>query len=133
MEHITRETVLDADPADVWEAVTEQLGDWFGAEVSGELGPGEPLRFRSPDGTERRAVVERVDPPRELVFRWLDDPSRVAITIEDTPDGSIVRVVERRIEAAVSPVPSIGFRMERSDSPKRMERSDSLKKSLARA
>jgi uncharacterized protein YndB with AHSA1/START domain len=89
MEHITRETVLDADPSDVWEAVTEQLEEWTGG---------------------RRAVVERIREPRELVFRFLDDPSRVTITIEPTPDGSVVRVVEQRIEAAVSPVPTIGFK-----------------------
>jgi uncharacterized protein YndB with AHSA1/START domain len=116
MDDVARETFLDAEPHEVWEAVTEpkRLGDWFGAEVEGDVAPGEVLRFTSPDGTERRAVVERAEPERALVFRWLptdEDPSsRVAITIVEVPDGSVLRVVETRIEAAVSPTPRIGFR-----------------------
>lgn len=116
MDDVAREAYLDADPAEVWEAVTEpeRLGDWFGAAVEGDVAQGEVLRFTAPDGTERRAVVERADPQRALVFRWLptdDDPSsRVAITIVEVPDGTVLRVVETRIEAAVSPSPRIGFR-----------------------
>lgn len=116
MEDVAREVFVDAEPAEVWEALTEpeRLGDWFGAHVEGDVTPGELLRFGSPDGVERRAVVERAEPRRALVFRWLptdDDPSsRVAITITEVPDGSVVRVVETRIEAAVSPSPRIGFR-----------------------
>jgi uncharacterized protein YndB with AHSA1/START domain len=116
MEDVARETILDAGAAEVWEELTdpERLGEWFGADVDGRVAQGEPLRFSWPDGTERRAVVERSDRERELVFRWLpadDDPSsRVAITIEEVPDGTALRVVETRIEAAVSPSPRIGFR-----------------------
>lgn len=116
MESVTREVFLDADPAEVWEAVTspEQLADWFGASPEGEMAPGELVRFTSPGGVERRAVIERVDEPRELIFRWLptadEPPSRVDITIEGTDDGSVLRVVERLFEAAVTPVPQIGFK-----------------------
>lgn len=116
MESVSREVFLDAEPADVWDAVTspEQLAGWFGAQPDGEIAPGELVRFRSPDGTERRAVIERMDEPRELTFRWLptadEPPSRVDITIDGTEQGSILRVVEWRFEAAVSPVPEIGFR-----------------------
>lgn len=116
MEDVVRETFLDADPAEVWEAVTEpeRLGDWFGADVEGDVVEGEVLRFTSPDGAERRAVVERAEREKALVFRWLptdEDPSsRVAITIVEVPDGTVLRVVETRIEAAVSPSPRIGFR-----------------------
>lgn len=116
MEDVARETFLDADPAEVWEALTkpERLGEWFGAEVEGDVAEGEILRFALPDGTERRAMVERTDPEHALVFRWLpteqESPSRVAITIVEVPDGALLRVVETRIEAAVSPLPRIGFR-----------------------
>ena len=116
MEDVAREVFLDAEPAEVWEALTEpdQLGEWFGAEVSGDVREGELVRFTSPDGTQKRAIVERAEPERALVFRWLptrdDESSRVAITIHEAPDGSIVRVTETRIESAVSPEPRIGFR-----------------------
>lgn len=118
MNDVIREIDLDAYPAEVWEAVTspDQLAEWFAADVEGEVVPGEVLRFTAPDGTERRALVERVDEPRELIFRWLpgstdeEPPSRVDITINETEDGSVLRVVERRIEAAVTPVQQIGFK-----------------------
>ena len=116
MESVVREVFLDAEPSEVWEAVTdpEHLADWFGAEPDGQIAPGELVRFRTPDGDERRAVIERMDEPRELTFRWLptadEPPSRVDITIDETDDGSVLRVVEWRFEAAVTPVPQIGFR-----------------------
>jgi uncharacterized protein YndB with AHSA1/START domain len=112
---IEREIVLPASQKDVWEEVIDpsRLGEWFGAEVDGELSEGELVRFTTPEG-ERRAVVERVEPPRRLVFRWLptlDEPaSRVEIVIDEAPDGSVVHVVERRISPAVTPQPEIGFR-----------------------
>lgn len=109
MESITREIVVDATVGEVWDAVstTEQLSDWFGELVEGAIEPGEVVRV----GKGRRALVERVDPPHRLVFRWLDDaPSRVEIDIDEVAGGSRVRVVERRIESAVSPTPRYGFR-----------------------
>jgi uncharacterized protein YndB with AHSA1/START domain len=116
MEDVQREVFLDADPDDVWEAVTspEQLADWFGTDMDGDIAPGEIVRFTQPDGSQRRALIERVDQPRELVFRWLpsatEPPSRVDITIDEAQDGSVLRVVERRFEAAVTPAPQIGFK-----------------------
>jgi uncharacterized protein YndB with AHSA1/START domain len=124
MSDVEREVVVPAPVDEVWSALTdpEQLGEWFGAEVEGELGPGDVTTFHFPDGTERRAVVEQMDPPRRLDFRWLPyerdadgvvrerQSSRVEIECDDLEDATIVRVVERRVEAAVSPFPTIGFR-----------------------
>jgi uncharacterized protein YndB with AHSA1/START domain len=116
MEDVTREVVLDADPSDVWDAVTapDQLAEWFGADVDGVLAPGEVVRFTSPDGTVRRALIERMDEPRELAFRWLpsatEPPSRVDITICPLGDGSVLRVTEWRFEASISAEPRIGFK-----------------------
>ncbi|MGH2758851.1 MAG: SRPBCC domain-containing protein [Actinomycetota bacterium] len=114
MTDVEREIVLPASPNDVWEELTdpERLGEWFGADVDGDVAEGELVRFTTSDG-ERRAVVERADPPHRLTFRWLptidEPPSRVEIVIDEASDGSVVRVVERRIAAAVSPEPEIGF------------------------
>ncbi len=117
MDDVVREIFLEeVDPVDVWAAVVspDQLAGWFGAEIEGDIAVGEVVRFTSPDGSQRRALVERVDEPRELVFRWLptadEPPSRVGITIDEVTDGSVLRVVERRFEAAVTPVPRIGFK-----------------------
>jgi uncharacterized protein YndB with AHSA1/START domain len=111
MDDVTREVVLDVPPDEVWEAVVspDQLADWFGADVDGELAAGEVVRFTSPDGTVRRALIERKDEPRELRWRWLpsatEPPSRVDITIDPCGDGSVLRVTEWRFEARVE-----GFR-----------------------
>lgn len=111
MSDVEREVVLPASPDEVWAELIDpdRLGEWFGADVEGDVAEGELLHLN-----DRRAVVERVDAPRRLIFRWLptiDEPaSRVEIVIDEIPDGSIVRVVERRIATAVSPEQEIGFR-----------------------
>jgi uncharacterized protein YndB with AHSA1/START domain len=110
MDDVTREVVLDAPPDEVWEAVTspDQLGEWFG-EPDGAVAPGEVVRFTTPDGAVRRALIERMDEPHQLAFRWLpsaaEPPSRVDITIDPCGDGSVLRVTEWRFEARVE-----GFR-----------------------
>jgi uncharacterized protein YndB with AHSA1/START domain len=112
MESVVREVVVDGTPADVWDAVTD-LGEWFGADVDGEIEPGELVRFSWPGLPDRRAIIERVAEPRELIFRWLPGalpPSRVEITIDECENGSVVRVTEQRFDAAVTPNPEIGFR-----------------------
>lgn len=116
MTDVEREILLPDPASDVWEAITDpgSLGDWFGAALDGELVPGEVARFRWPDGAERRALVETVAAPRRLAFRWLPDEdgsvSRVEIEIDETQDGTRVRVTETKMEAAVSPSQRIGFR-----------------------
>ena len=115
-DDVVREIELDAEPADVWEAVAnpDRLSEWFGADVDGPIYPGEIATFTWPDGTKRRALVEKLAPPHVVVFRWLptldEPPSRVEITIDETEAGSLVRVHETRIESAVTPVPQIGFK-----------------------
>jgi uncharacterized protein YndB with AHSA1/START domain len=104
MESVERDILLPAPPDEAWRLVCD-LGDWFASDITGEIALGEVVRT---DG--RRAVVERVDPPHRLTFRYLgEDPSRVDITLEGTPDGTLVRVTETRIEPAVTPKPEIGF------------------------
>jgi uncharacterized protein YndB with AHSA1/START domain len=109
MDDVTREVELDADPQDVWDLVTSSLPDWFDAEIDRDLAPGEVVRFTSPDGTVRRALIERMDEPREIAFRWLpspdEPPSHVDITIDPTDGGSIIRVTEKRFAQA-----RIGFK-----------------------
>jgi uncharacterized protein YndB with AHSA1/START domain len=111
---IEREVVLPAPPDEVWDVVTEHMDDWFGAEPTGDLSPGEVAHFVAPDGTERRALTETMEPPRRLAFRWLPEEgrsgSRVEIEIDEVEDGSRLRITETLVDAAVDPVPHIGFR-----------------------
>jgi hypothetical protein len=105
VESVEREITLSAAPDEAWDRVID-LGDWFATEVSGEIALGEVVRI---DG--RRAVVERLDEPKRLTFRWLGpDPSRVDITLEELPNETLIRVTETRIEPAVTPTQEIGFK-----------------------
>lgn len=109
MDAIEREVVVPAPPAEVWPALTssEKMSAWFGADADIEIHPGGRGVFRWPDGTERHAVVEEVQPERKLGFRWLPfertadgaivavPSTRVEITLDEVPDGTRVRVVEQ--------------------------------------
>jgi hypothetical protein len=84
MDEVIKETVVEGEPEDVFETVLEQLEEW---------------------SADRPSVIESVDPPREVVFWWMDDPSRVDITVEPADGGSLVRIVEKR--AAFSALASV--------------------------
>jgi len=109
MDAVERAITLPATPREVWPALTEprELSVWFGAAVDLDVRPGGRGVFRWPDGTERPAVVEAVEPERRLCFRWLPfqrtagggttalPATRVEITLDAVPGGTRVRVVER--------------------------------------
>lgn len=123
MSDVEREVLLPASPDEVWESLADpkRLSEWFGAGVDGTVSPGEVLTFTSPDGTQRRAVVEFAEPGRRLVFRYLPferrpggrsrrtQPSRVAINIEPFDGESVIRITETRVGSAGTPRPPIGF------------------------
>ena len=95
------EIVVEAPVEEAWAAITDrnELSVWFGAEV--ELDP-EPLSkatFHFPDGSERFAIVEEVEPPRRLAWRWWpagdrSAATRVAIELEPVDEETRVTVVE---------------------------------------
>ncbi len=102
-----REVSIAAPPADVWEALADPavLSAWFGADAELEPRTGAPLRFRFPDGSERRGLVEDVEPGRRLTWRWRElhgagldlvvgPPSTVTIELEPEGDGTRVRATE---------------------------------------
>jgi uncharacterized protein YndB with AHSA1/START domain len=71
-DKVTRHVRIAATPEAVWDALTDprELAAWFGAD--GVIDPrlGGAVRFRWPDGAERRGLVIELDPPRRLAFRW---------------------------------------------------------------
>jgi uncharacterized protein YndB with AHSA1/START domain len=69
---VSRQVTIDATPEAVWGALTDpqQLAAWFDADTAIDPRPGGAVRFRWPDGTERRGLVIELDPPRRLAFRW---------------------------------------------------------------
>jgi uncharacterized protein YndB with AHSA1/START domain len=103
---VRREVVLPTDPERAWSAVTREMTAWFGAEVDIDLHPGGRVTFRWPDGWERGAVLEHVEAPRTLVFRWLPfernllggmrpaGTGRVELLLEEAEGGTRLSVTE---------------------------------------
>jgi uncharacterized protein YndB with AHSA1/START domain len=88
---VTRELVLPAPPAEVWEALTDpdRLEEWFANDVELDPEPGGEGVFRWED----------VEAGRRFSVRWSDEESpgeetHVAFTLEEVPEGTRVTVTE---------------------------------------
>jgi uncharacterized protein YndB with AHSA1/START domain len=100
---VTRSVLIPAAAEDVWDALVDpsRLEDWFADEVDdggtgGLVRDGEVV-FRWDDGCERFGVVEEVDGPRRLAFRWAEaggEETEVAFELAEEGAGTRVTVVE---------------------------------------
>lgn len=103
-ETVTTERDLDADPADVWEAISEpeQLGQWLDADVDVDITEGSEGTIRFGEEAEPSIVlIETVDEGKRLIFRWattVEAPTEVSIEIKPISTGTRIRVVERTIQ-----------------------------------
>jgi uncharacterized protein YndB with AHSA1/START domain len=103
---VERETILEAEPERVWEALTDEelLSDWFAERARIDPWEGGEVEFDCDDG-ERRGTVQRVEEERELAFTWSRDgegESLVTFTIEPVEYGTRLVVVERALGAPVA-------------------------------
>jgi uncharacterized protein YndB with AHSA1/START domain len=98
-ERVTRSVELDAAPAEVWDALTEDalLGEWLADEVELEAEPGGEIVCRYADGEERRGEVELVEEAERLAWSWRRDgggPSRVELVLDAVADRSRLTIIE---------------------------------------
>jgi uncharacterized protein YndB with AHSA1/START domain len=126
-DRIEKVVTLKAPQERVWSAISDssQFGRWFGAEVDGAFEPGARLAARilptevDPEvakmqepyvGMEFEIVVEEVEPPRALSFRWhpgasdteevKDDPmTLVRFELEPAPGGTRLTITETGFDA----------------------------------
>lgn len=100
---VVRSIALTADPAQVWEALTDpdQLPAWLGAPLRWELRPGGALRVEVDGQGERSGEVDEVVPSRRLRFRWWPsdgdgrtDASTVTYELVPVPAGTRLVVTE---------------------------------------
>src|SRR5436190_8944337 len=95
---VERETLIEATPEEVWEALTDEdrLEEWLAPDV--ELDPHEGGEIAVRDGDdERHGTVETVEEGERFAFTWSrpgEGESFVEFTIEALPGGSRVTVVE---------------------------------------
>ena len=98
---VERETLVEATPDEVWEALTDEdrLEEWMAPEV--ELDPTEGGEIAVRDGDDQRTgTVETLDEGERFAFTWSrpgEGESFVEFTIEALPGGSRVTVVETPI------------------------------------
>jgi uncharacterized protein YndB with AHSA1/START domain len=90
---VTRSVDLDAKPADVWDALTEEtlLAEWLADEVEIEAEPGGEIVCRYADGEERRGEIELVEEAERLAWSWWredgEGPSRVELVLDAVADA----------------------------------------------
>src|ERR671930_1130215 len=98
---VERDTMVEASPEEVWEALTDEdrLEEWLAPEV--ELDPVEGGEIAVRDGDEERSgTVETLEENERFAFTWSrpgEGESFVEFTIEALPGGSRVTVVETPI------------------------------------
>jgi uncharacterized protein YndB with AHSA1/START domain len=98
---VERDTLIEASPEEVWEALTDEdrLEEWMAPDV--ELDPVEGGEISVRDGDDERAgTVETVEEHERFAFTWSrpgEGESFVEFTIEAIPGGSRVIVVETPI------------------------------------
>ena len=103
-----RETLVEASPEEVWEALTDEdrLEEWLAPEV--ELDPTEGGEIAVRDGDdERTGTVETVEEEERFAFTWSrpgEGESFVEFTIEALPGGTRVTVVETPIGGRTPPI-----------------------------
>jgi uncharacterized protein YndB with AHSA1/START domain len=71
-DSVEREILLPVPREEAWSLVSEagHLEAWLAREVELDLREGGEASFRFDGEHERRALVEAVEPPSRLVFRW---------------------------------------------------------------
>jgi len=107
---VERTVIYPVGREEVWAALTQpaELSRWFGMEVvTLELRPAGRIVFRGTEGDRggelHRAMIETVQAPQRLAFRWLpvlaaargpDPATRVEFVLEEVAGGTALTVVE---------------------------------------
>ena len=100
LAHTVKRTVLlDAEPAEVWEALTDEalLSEWLAPEVELDPREGGELVCRFDDGEERRGEVAVVEEAERLAFTWHREEggeSWVEWIVDAVADGTRLTVIE---------------------------------------
>jgi uncharacterized protein YndB with AHSA1/START domain len=114
---VERDTLVEATPEEVWEALTDEdrLEEWLAPDV--ELDPVEGGEIAVRDGDEERAgTVETLEENERFAFTWSrpgEGESFVEFTIEALPGGARVTVVETPIDPTAMAAGGWGPRLAR--------------------
>ena len=106
---VSRSVELDAAPAEVWDALTEEalLAEWLADEVEIEAEPGGEIVCRYADGEERRGEVELVEEAERLAWNWRREgggSSRVELVLDAVAERTRLTVIETAPLRATGPL-----------------------------
>jgi uncharacterized protein YndB with AHSA1/START domain len=126
---IEKKILLRAPKARVWRALTnaDEFGAWFGVKLEGPFAVGKVAtgRITHPgyDHLTMDVTVERIEPEHRFSFRWHPyaiDPSvdysqepttLVEFRLEETPDGTLLTLVESGFDQIPAHRRAEAFRM----------------------
>jgi uncharacterized protein YndB with AHSA1/START domain len=112
-EKVSRSVELDAAPAEVWDALTEEalLTEWLADEVEIEAEPGGEIVCRYADGEERRGEVELVEEAERLAWSWRREgggSSRVELVLDAVAERTRLTVIETAPVLEIAPLGTSG-------------------------
>ena len=107
---VERAISLPADPASVWEHLTDGnlVGDWMEGDVEIEARPGGRITMTPEDGSMVWGTVEEIIPGRRLQWSWRTDdglPTQVEIELEPSEEGTDLTVRETLLPWKTSGLP----------------------------
>jgi uncharacterized protein YndB with AHSA1/START domain len=100
LAHTVKRTIhLDAEPDEVWEALTDEtlLSEWLAPEVELDPREGGELVCRFEDGEERRGQIALVEEAERLAFHWHRQEggeTRVEWLVDAVAGGTRLTVIE---------------------------------------
>ncbi len=114
-DRIEKQIILKAPRSRVWQALTtaEKFGQWFGVDLQGQtFTVGQRIKGAKANcsgekkGDYFNALIERIDPEQFFAYRWHpyiadktvdvshEPETLVVFELKDTPDGTLLLVVE---------------------------------------
>jgi uncharacterized protein YndB with AHSA1/START domain len=110
---VSRSVELDAAPAEVWDALTEEalLAEWLADEVEIEAEPGGEIVCRYADGEVRRGEVELVEEAERLAWNWRREgggSSRVELVLDAVAERTRLTVIETAPVFGIAPLGTSG-------------------------
>lgn len=90
-DRIEKKVLLHAPRSRIWRALTDaaELGQWFGARLSGTISPGArirgPVTHKDYEHLTFDVTIERVEPERLISWRWHPNPMDPDMDYSDEP------------------------------------------------
>jgi uncharacterized protein YndB with AHSA1/START domain len=102
---IEREVLIEASRERVWQVLTDpnHIAGWFGDKAEMDLRPGGKAAFGWTEHGTHHAVIDRLEEPSFLSYRWARDTgvepaaggsTLVEFTLTEVFAGTLLRVVE---------------------------------------